>query len=261
MSRPPGSVDQLFAPFREQPREAGLFTDFDGTLSAIVTDPAAARPVPGAMAALERLAGRLAAVWIVSGRDVAFLEPFVPGAVHISGLYGLESSVDGRRQRAPGRGPLARRRSRTRPGAAEADAGDRPGALRAPGGTQRARRHPALPRPGRAGRRGPGLRREQAAASGLVLHPARRSYELRPPIAVDKGSVVSAEAAGLQAVCFIGDDQGDLAAFDALDRLAAEGGHVVRVAVASGEAPAELLERADRVVDGPAAVVSLLESW
>jgi trehalose 6-phosphate phosphatase len=56
----------------------------------------------------------------------------------------------------------------------------------------------------------------------------------------------------------VGDDRGDLPAYDALDRMAAQGVHALRVAVASDEAPAELLARADLVLDGPPAVVALL---
>ena len=45
---------------------------------------------------------------------------------------------------------------------------------------------------------------------------------------------------------------------DALDRMAGEGVHAVRVAVAGPEAPPALLERADLVLDGPQGVVALL---
>ena len=65
--------------------------------------------------------------------------------------------------------------------------------------------------------------------------------------------------AGLDAVCFAGDDVGDLAAFDALDRLAGRGVCVLRVGVRSTEAPDELLARADLVVNGPEGAVALLE--
>nr|MBA3955769.1 trehalose-phosphatase [Acidimicrobiia bacterium] len=46
----------------------------------------------------------------------------------------------------------------------------------------------------------------------------------------------------------------------ALDRLAATGIHTVRVAVGSDEAPVELMERADWVVDGPVGALALLEA-
>jgi trehalose 6-phosphate phosphatase len=99
---------------------------------------------------------------------------------------------------------------------------------------------------------------QQAAATGLVADAARMSYELRPPIRRDKGAVLAEAAAGRRQVCFLGDDRGDLSAFDALDRLAADGASVVRVAVTSPEAPEELLARADLVVDGPEGALSFL---
>ena len=60
----------------------------------------------------------------------------------------------------------------------------------------------------------------------------------------------------------MGDDRGDLDAFDALDRLAAtdEDVTVARVAVRSPESPSELLERADVVVEGPEGALSLLQA-
>jgi hypothetical protein len=45
-----------------------------------------------------------------------------------------------------------------------------------------------------------------------------------------------------------------------LDRLRDEGVHTMRVAVDSPEAPPELLERADLVVDGPPGVVEFLDA-
>jgi trehalose 6-phosphate phosphatase len=100
---------------------------------------------------------------------------------------------------------------------------------------------------------------ERAAATGLVVHPARKSYELRPPVAIDKGTVVADIVDGMGAACFIGDDLGDLPAFDALDVAAERDGlRALRVAVRSAEAPPDLLERADLKVDGPTGVLDLL---
>ena len=56
----------------------------------------------------------------------------------------------------------------------------------------------------------------------------------------------------------MGDDLGDVPAFATLDRMEAAGARVVRVAVRSDEAPSELLDRADVVVDGPAGALALL---
>jgi len=86
------------------------------------------------------------------------------------------------------------------------------------------------------------------------------SFELHPPIPADKGTALLERATDLDAVCFIGDDVGDLPAFDALDKLQAEGVHTWRVAVRSEEESSDLVERADLTVDGPAGVMALLEA-
>jgi trehalose 6-phosphate phosphatase len=86
------------------------------------------------------------------------------------------------------------------------------------------------------------------------------SVELHPPVAVDKGTVVEELASGLAAVCFVGDDIGDLPAFDALDRLAARGLSTLRVAVGTSESVSEIVERADVLVDGPSGALAFLRS-
>ncbi|MBA3655267.1 MAG: trehalose-phosphatase, partial [Actinobacteria bacterium] len=51
-----------FADIRRDPSRTGVFADFDGTLSTIVTDPADAQPVGGAAVVLRDLADRYASV-------------------------------------------------------------------------------------------------------------------------------------------------------------------------------------------------------
>ena len=82
-------------------------------------------------------------------------------------------------------------------------------------------------------------------------------WELRPQVHSDKGDAVRRVAAesGAGALVVAGDDLGDLPGFAA----AAELGGGLRVAVRSAEAPAELLDAADLVVDGPEGVRDLLE--
>jgi trehalose 6-phosphate phosphatase len=99
---------------------------------------------------------------------------------------------------------------------------------------------------------------DQVAGQGLVAQPARSSIELRPPLAVDKGTVVKALAEGMRAAAAFGDDLGDLPAFAALDALAAEGVAVAKVAVVDAESPPEVAARADLVVEGAAGAVALL---
>ena len=85
--------------------------------------------------------------------------------------------------------------------------------------------------------------------------------KFHPPVELDKGTVVRAllEAADVEVACFIGDDVGDLPAFDALDRFAAEGGTAVRFVVESPETAPELRGRADVLLDGPGGVLAVLE--
>ena len=87
-------MDALDALRRELPT-AGVFVDFDGTLSPIVPRAADARPLPGVgevLVDLTRLAGRLA---VVSGRPVSYLAEHLPDAIELHGLYGLEARIDG----------------------------------------------------------------------------------------------------------------------------------------------------------------------
>ena len=100
----------------------------------------------------------------------------------------------------------------------------------------------------------------QATRSGLRCRPARMSYELHPPIDVDKGTAVRNIANGVHSVLYMGDDVGDLSAFAQLDELAGQGRETLRVAVRSDESAAELLDQADLVVDGPAGVRDLLRA-
>ena len=253
MAEPADRVGHLFAPFHDDPARAGLFTDFDGTLSAFVDDPATAVPVAGAMEALAAVAARLGVVWVVSGRPVSFLRSLTPPGVQISGLYGLESSVGGVVTEHPdaGRWRATITEVATRAEAELAGVGVEPKGVAL---TLHYRGRASVEDSVRA------YAAEQAARTGLVVHDAKMSVELRPPIRADKGTVLEGAATGLAAACFIGDDRGDISAFDALDRLAARGVATVRVAVGSPEAPAELLARADIVADGPTAVVGLLRS-
>ena len=102
----------------------------------------------------------------------------------------------------------------------------------------------------------------ERAGSGLVAQPGRMALELRPPIDVDKGTVVRRLAPGHEAVAVFGDDLGDLPAFAALDALAGEAAsgvrRVVKVAAVDGEAPPEVAAAADVVVAGPAGALDLL---
>jgi trehalose 6-phosphate phosphatase len=103
----------------------------------------------------------------------------------------------------------------------------------------------------------------RAEAAGFRTHWGRKVLEVRPPVAIDKGSGISAllDGAEIDSALFVGDDRTDLDAFRALAKMAADGRirHAVRVAVRSDEGPTELTSEADFVVEGTPGVSELLE--
>lgn len=236
-----------------QPSVTGLFTDFDGTLSEIVDEPDQAAPVAGAPAVLAELAVAFGRVAVLSGRPVSFLQPWFDPNVVLSGLYGLEMVVFGQRIDHPLGGVW---REVVDDVVAQSRARGPEGMRVEAKGLSLTLHYRGRPE------READVRRwatQQAARSGLELRPARLSFELHPPIDVDKGTSLLELVEGLGAVAFIGDDVGDLPAFDMLDRLAATGVTTVRVGVRSPEVTDELMERADLVVEGPGGVLDLLQ--
>lgn len=244
---------EALEPLVSKPSAAGIFMDFDGTLSEIVAEPSEAVPVEGAVEVLDDLARVYGRVGILSGRPVSFLEQFFPSSVLLAGLYGLETVYGGERNDHPLGGAW---REVIDDVAAIARARGPAGMKVEPKGlslTLHYRTRPRLEPKVRA------FAEQQALRSGLECRPARMSYELHPPIPADKGTALLELAEGLQAVCFVGDDLGDLHAFDALDTLAKEGQYTLRVAVHSDEEAGALLDRADAVVDSPKAVLDLVK--
>jgi trehalose 6-phosphate phosphatase len=240
-------------PILSDPGRAGLFCDFDGTLSEIIDEPDLARPVDGMPELLGTLAGELGLVGVLSGRPVSFLQSLFPPSVLLAGLYGLETLIDGERRDHP----LGGTWREVIDDVASSSIAHGPAGMRVEEKglslTLHFRTHPELEAEVQA------FAEKQGARSGLEVRAARMSVELHPPIAVDKGTALAALAKDLTSVCFIGDDVGDLPAFDALDALAGAGIATVRIAVRSAEESPELVERADLRVDGPGGVGDILE--
>ena len=86
-------TEDLLAALRAHPERAGLFLDFDGTLSHIVHRPSDARPIEGVKDALDELAGHYRAVAIVSGRSATELLEWLGPGVEIWGTHGAERAV------------------------------------------------------------------------------------------------------------------------------------------------------------------------
>jgi len=245
-------AEDPFEPFRAHPERAAVLTDFDGTLSLIVEDWNAAQPLPGAAETLDALAERYAVVGVISGRPVSYLHTHLGDTVRLSGLYGLEVMHLG--ERLPVEGAEVWRPAVER---AHASAVKRFGDFVEHKGLSLTVHYRTRPDIGDAVVR---WARQVHEETGLELRSAKASIELHPPVKVDKGTVVELAVAGLDAVCFLGDDVGDLPAFAALERLAERGVHTVKVGVSTPEAPPVVLDRADVVVDGPEGALALLRS-
>jgi len=61
------AAQQVVTAVASAPKEALLATDFDGTLSPIVDNPAAAVIIPGALQAIQALAPQLGELAVISG--------------------------------------------------------------------------------------------------------------------------------------------------------------------------------------------------
>jgi len=237
--------------FAASPASAGLFLDFDGVLADIssVSHAAVVRPnVPDLLMQLHEVLGRVA---IISGRPVDYLQDMIPTEVDIVGLYGLEWREAGVIHSLPEAekwrqvidsltevaihefgAPLVEHKGLSLTVHYRRDS-DRAEAMGA-------------------------WADKQAEVVGLEARTAKQSFELHPPIGRNKGTAILDLANSLDPVAFVGDDVGDLPAFDGLDVLAGRGVTTFRVVVVSEESPREMIERADVVVAGPAGAEAML---
>jgi len=239
----------------ERPAETVFLTDYDGSLSPIVDSPDDAVPLPAVLDVLRALVGGLGRVGIVSGRPVEYLADQLPvDGLVFAGLYGLESMIDGERRVDP--------RVIQYLDAVEAAADEADTRLRGIIVERKAGVSVTL-----HWRVAPSREREVLSVAadlgqrlGLDQLRTRAAVELRPPVAIDKGSATTTLVDGFAVAAFAGDDTGDLPAFDALARATADGrlARGVRIGVRSPEMPAALPEAVDCLVDGPAGLLDLL---
>jgi trehalose 6-phosphate phosphatase len=245
-----------------EPARAVVAVDFDGTLAPIVERPEDARPAPGARDALRALTARVGCCAVVTGRSAADALRLgglaeVP-RLHVLGHYGLEQWYAGKLDSPEPVPAVEQARAQVTSIVAAAPAGvhveDKGHALVVH------TRPAAEPAAALAELRGPVER--LASELGLEVVPGRFVLELRPP-GIDKGVAVRRLAAERDpgAMLYVGDDLGDLPAYDAVESLRREG--VPGVIVASvdprlDDAPPELAARADLVLDGPVQVVAFL---
>jgi trehalose 6-phosphate phosphatase len=246
------------------PASAVIASDFDGTLSPLVEDPARARPADGALDALARLARSVRQVAIVTGRPALVATELTGvtghpglGGLVVLGHYGLEQweASTGKITSDPVPAGVAVARERlpellSVAGVPDAFVEDKESSLAVhtrrladPTGALDRLRTPLA---------------ELADATELRLEPGNLVLELRAP-GIDKGVALRRllESTGARSILYAGDDLGDLAAFRAVDEHRKTGLNAVLVATRSSGA-AELIAAADIVVDDPTGVVTVL---
>jgi len=223
-----------------------IASDFDGTLSRMVSDPWSAAIIPGAQRALRRL-GAMPDVHValISGRTVADLALRARvGGISYRGDHGAERAEAARLK-------IDVPRSIDEPWLVVEDKG--------PALTLHFRAAPDV-----------GAARARVVAAVDAVDPAglmtrsggRRAYELRPPGASTKGDALRRliDAYEPDVVFMFGDDRHDALAFDAL-RAARAAGHFGGLAIAVAGHPdvtADVGDHADLVLRSPDAAARFL---
>jgi trehalose 6-phosphate phosphatase len=260
-------VEAVVAACMEVLRQApsAVVTDIDGTVSAIAPTPAEAMVDPGAKAALALLAERLTAVAVVSGRapqdGVAMVG--LPELIYV-GNHGLERIARG----TPWTHPVA---AAAQPAIAAAlaeieiaarAAADVPWLLIENKGVTGTVHYRLAPDQIAAAALLEPLARAAADRHGLRLTSGRMIFEVRPALAVNKGTAIRelAQDLDLRGIVFFGDDVTDVDAFRALRELRTAGeAATLRVGVLGPDtSPAVLAEIDMSVVGVPACAATLI---
>ncbi|QIG44519.1 trehalose-phosphatase [Nocardioides anomalus] len=261
--------EQKYAALVRVAAETVVGLDFDGTLAPIVDDPAQAHIHPDAAEVLVALAEQVRAVAVVTGRparqalDLGGLEAVgnavgdVGKELYVLGQYGNERWSSTNRRVISPRPPHGLAsftadlpRLLRRLGAGEAHIEEK--GLAVAVHTRR------LPDPQAAYDALLPELRDLAARHDLVVEPGKQVVEVRSP-GMHKGLAVETLAEELDAggFVFVGDDLGDVEAFEAVAALAEGGLPTLRVCSASDEESA-LVPLSDVLVHGPDGVLDLL---
>lgn len=251
-------------PLRADPRRAAVLTDVDGTLAPIAERAEEAAVPAAAREVLARLSERCGLVGCISGRQAVEARRLVGlDGIAYAGNHGLELLLPG--DEAPRLDPSVAEEER---GAAQFLAGVDGDALRAAGlrpedkGPIQALHWRGAEDEAAAEARAHEIAIE-AGQAGLEPRWGRKVLELRPVGGGGKDAAVAALLAtdGVDRAVYAGDDRTDLDAFRRLRELRTSGQLLaaVCVGIVSPEAPPELPEDSDLIVDGPEGWLRILE--
>lgn len=242
-------------------RPCGLLTDIDGTISPIAPTPDAAYVTPAARQHLERLAQRLDLVAAVSGRAAADAARMVglPQLIYI-GNHGMEVWQHGVARPLPIAEPFAAAIATVLHDAQARI--DLPGVLWENKGVTASVHYRQTADPHAADAQIGMVLDHLTRVHGLRLTQGQMVWEIRPPLAIDKGAAVRGLVAEyrLQGAFFLGDDRTDADAFVALRELRAAGTcATLAIGVLGPDTPSVVRDTADVLVDGVAGVEGILE--
>ncbi|HET8523243.1 MAG TPA: trehalose-phosphatase [Thermomicrobiales bacterium] len=243
---------------------AAVVLDIDGTISEIAPAPDQAVVSDAARATLHQLRERVAVVAVITGRSAADGERLVgvDGLVYV-GNHGLEQRTGGRQKIHPGAADTVQQ---------IADAlGDIEAALSDEGHDQgvifenkilSASIHYRLaPEPEETGRRILALALATAESRDLRVTEGRLIVELRPNLAINKGTALAdlVHAFQVAGLLFCGDDLTDVDGFQELKRMRER--HQLdglAIAVVAPEANPRIAQEADGSVESVGAMIQLL---
>ena len=250
------TLSQSLRPLTDDPSQAAVFCDIDGTLAPIVNRPEESRVPEDASVVLSKLGRSYACVACVSGRSAAEARRLVGvGGIAYVGSHGAELLEPGS-SRAQLLEAFVSWEGRVRKFVEEQGEDRDLKLLRIrmeDKGPIKAFHWRDVPDEAAAEKWLQNVA-QKAEAAKLEIHWGRKVLEIRPPVPVDKGQAVASmvRSKGVRTALYGGDDVTDLDAFDALHALVADGDldAAVCVGVRSDEGPRAIVERADVAVDG-----------
>jgi trehalose 6-phosphate phosphatase len=231
------SAPVLLVRFRSEPEHAAVLLDVDGTLAPIVERPEEAAVPDETRAEVERLAASYGLVACISGRPSADARRLVGvDSLEYVGVHGLEGDPEAERFK-PQLEAFAERIAW-------------PWTVESKAGVTLSFHYREADDEADAARRASDVA-QAATEAGLEPHDGRKVVEVRPPVAVDKGTAVRRLLDGrpVTRALYAGDDTTDLDAFRGLDEAGLD--VALKVSVGSPEMNPRLLTEADLVVDGP----------
>jgi trehalose 6-phosphate phosphatase len=254
---------EALAPLRENPAQAAILFDIDGTLAPIAEQPTDAVVPAKTRQLLIALARRYGSVACVSGRRASEARAMVSiGTISYLGSHGAELLRAGWTEAVLDPG-LEDWRRRIHDFGRQADTPElrRLRVRLEDKGAILAFHWRGAPDE-EAARTAIDAVAARAEAGGLRTHWGRKVLEVRPPVRIDKGAGIISFLDGVDVATamYVGDDVTDLDAFRALGELVDEGrlSRAIKVGVRSEEGPEEILSQADLVVDGTDGVLELL---